>query len=195
MNNTPLNRLHFILGGARSGKSRLAENIAKDAESKGLSVCYLATAQAHDEEMNQRIVQHQSDRPQHWDLLESSLYLAEAIKEALQKSDCVLIDCLTLWLSNCLCHENSDFYAQQKAVFIEFLTSFIKDENSYKSKHLIFVSNEVGHGIVPMGELSRQFVDQAGWLHQELAALANQVDFVMAGLPITLKSDAQDHKS
>ena len=195
MNNTPLNKLHLILGGARSGKSRLAENIAKDAELKGLSVCYLATAQAHDEEMNQRIVQHQNDRPKHWDLLESPLYLAEAIKQALEKSDCVLIDCLTLWLSNCLCHENSDFYAQQKAVFIEFLTSFIKDENSYKSKQLIFVSNEVGHGIVPMGELSRQFVDQAGWLHQELAALANQVDFVMAGLPLTLKSDAQDHKS
>jgi adenosylcobinamide kinase/adenosylcobinamide-phosphate guanylyltransferase len=195
MNNTPLNKLHFILGGARSGKSRLAENIAKDAELKGLSVCYLATAQAHDEEMNQRIVQHKSDRPQHWDLLESPLYLAEAIKQALEKSDCVLIDCLTLWLSNCLCHENSDFYAEQKAAFIEFLTSFIKDESSYKSKQLIFVSNEVGHGIVPMGELSRQFVDQAGWLHQELAALANQVEFVMAGLPITLKSDAQDHKS
>ena len=83
----------------------------------------------------------------------------------------------------------------KKRHLLNFLTSFIKDESSYKSKQLIFVSNEVGHGIVPMGELSRQFVDQAGWLHQELAALANQVEFVMAGLPITLKSDAQDHKS
>jgi adenosylcobinamide kinase / adenosylcobinamide-phosphate guanylyltransferase len=195
MSNTQLNRLHLILGGARSGKSRLAENIAKKAESEGLTVCYLATAQAHDEEMNQRIIQHQGDRPQHWDLLESPLYLAEAIKEALQKSDCVLIDCLTLWLSNCLCHENSDFYDQQKTKFIEFLNQFINDKSRYKSKKLIFVSNEVGHGIVPMGELSRQFVDQAGWLHQNLAQLANQVDFVMAGLPLTLKSDVQDNKS
>jgi len=106
-----------------------------------------------------------------------------------------LIDCLTLWLSNCLCHENSDFYDQQKTKFIEFLNKFINDKSRYKSKKLIFVSNEVGHGIVPMGELSRQFVDQAGWLHQELAALANQVDFVMAGLPLKLKSNSQDNKS
>ena len=195
MSNTQLNRLHLILGGARSGKSRLAENIAKKAESEGLTVCYLATAQAHDEEMNQRIIQHQGDRPQHWDLLESPLYLAEAIKQALQKNDCVLIDCLTLWLSNCLCHENSGFYDQQKSKFIEFLNQFISDKSSYKSKKLIFVSNEVGHGIVPMGELSRQFVDQAGWLHQDIAQLANQVDFVMAGFPLTLKSDVQEHKS
>jgi len=195
MSNTQLNRLHFILGGARSGKSRLAENIAKQAESEGLTVCYLATAQAHDEEMNQRIIQHQGDRPQHWALLESPLYLAEAIKEALQKSDCVLIDCLTLWLSNCLCHQDTEFYAQQKAKLMEFLQSFINDIHGNKLKKLIFVSNEVGHGIVPMGELSRQFVDQAGWLHQNLAQLADQVDFVMAGLPLTLKSDVQGNKS
>ena len=195
MSNTQLNRLHFILGGARSGKSRLAENIAKQAESEGLTVCYLATAQAHDEEMNQRIIQHQGDRPQHWALLESPLYLAEAIKEALQKSDCVLVDCLTLWLSNCLCHQDTEFYAQQKAKLMEFLQSFINDIHGNKLKKLIFVSNEVGHGIVPMGELSRQFVDQAGWLHQNLAQLADQVDFVMAGLPLTLKSDVQGNKS
>jgi adenosylcobinamide kinase/adenosylcobinamide-phosphate guanylyltransferase len=195
LNNTQWNGIHLILGGARSGKSRLAENIAKKAESEGLTVCYLATAQAHDEEMTQRIIQHQDERPQHWALLESPLYLAEAIKEALQKSDCVLVDCLTLWLSNCLCHQDTEFYAQQKAKLMEFLQSFINDIHGNKSKKLIFVSNEVGHGIVPMGELSRQFVDQAGWLHQELAALANQVDFVMAGLPLKLKSNSQDNKS
>jgi adenosylcobinamide kinase/adenosylcobinamide-phosphate guanylyltransferase len=190
LSNTNSNKIHFILGGARSGKSRLAENLAKQAESAGLTVCYLATAQAHDEEMSQRIIQHQDDRPQHWQLLESPLYLAEALKQALQSSDCVLIDCLTLWLSNCLCHQSSDFYTQQKSVFIKFLKYFISDTQTYNAKKLIFVSNEVGHGIVPMGELSRQFVDQAGWLHQELAGLANQVDFVMAGLPLTLKTDA-----
>ena len=182
------NMIHFILGGARSGKSRLAENVAKQAESTGNTVCYLATAQAHDEEMSQRIVQHQVDRPQHWQLLESPLYLSAALQQALESCDCVLVDCLTLWLSNCLCHKDTEFYTQRKTEFIEFLNQFINDENSDKSKKLIFVSNEVGHGIVPMGELSRQFVDQAGWLHQELAALAHQVDFVMAGLPLTLKT-------
>jgi adenosylcobinamide kinase/adenosylcobinamide-phosphate guanylyltransferase len=195
LNHTQFNRVHFVLGGARSGKSRLAENIAIQVESEGHTVCYLATAQANDEEMTQRIIQHQGDRPQHWALIESPLYLSQALEQALQHQDCVLIDCLTLWLSNCLCHEKKDFYAKQKVVFIEFLKSFIKDTETYKSKTLIFVSNEVGHGIVPMGELSRQFVDQAGWLHQELAALANQVDFVMAGLPLTLKSDCQENKS
>jgi adenosylcobinamide kinase/adenosylcobinamide-phosphate guanylyltransferase len=190
LNNTHWNRVHFILGGARSGKSGLAENIAKQAETEGLTICYLATAQANDEEMTQRIIQHQDDRPQHWALLESPLYLTEAIKETLQKSDCVLVDCLTLWLSNCLCHQDTEFYTQQKAKLFEFLHSFINDLDSNKPKKLIFVSNEVGHGIIPMGELSRQFVDQAGWLHQELAALADQVDFVMAGLPLTLKPNA-----
>ncbi|MBA6337355.1 bifunctional adenosylcobinamide kinase/adenosylcobinamide-phosphate guanylyltransferase [Colwellia sp. BRX8-7] len=188
------NTLHLILGGARSGKSSLAENIAKQAESAGLTICYLATAQAHDAEMSARILQHQGERPQHWQLLESPLYLAEALQQALQSSDCVLVDCLTLWLSNCLCHQDSEFYRQQKSLFIEFITLFISDTNAYQSKKLIFVSNEVGHGIVPMGELSRQFVDQAGWLHQELATLAKQVDFVIAGLPLTLKSDALINK-
>jgi adenosylcobinamide kinase/adenosylcobinamide-phosphate guanylyltransferase len=187
------NNLHFILGGARSGKSRLAENIAKQAESQGRTICYIATAQAHDKEMSQRILRHQDDRPDHWALLESPLYLAQALTQALQDSDCLLVDCLTLWLSNCLCHQDNDFYKQQKAMFIDFLKNFISDKSPYKAKKLIFVSNEVGHGIVPMGELSREFVDQAGWLHQELAQLANQVDFVMAGLPMTLKANISQH--
>jgi len=186
-----MNDIHLVLGGARSGKSRLAENLAQQAESQGLSVCYLATAQAHDEEMQQRITQHQADRPQHWPLIESPLYLAKSLEQAIKTSDCVLVDCLTLWLSNCLCQQDSEFYAQQKSALIQFLQNFVSDEQVLKvekAKKIIFVSNEVGHGIVPMGELSRQFVDQAGWLHQELAALANNVDFIMAGLPLSLKS-------
>jgi len=186
-----MNDIHLVLGGARSGKSRLAENLAQQAESRGLSVCYLATAQAHDEEMQQRITQHQADRPQHWPLIESPLYLAKSLEQAIKTSDCVLVDCLTLWLSNCLCQQDREFYAQQKSALMQFLQNFVSDEQVLKvekAKKIIFVSNEVGHGIVPMGELSRQFVDQAGWLHQELAALANNVDFIMAGLPLSLKS-------
>jgi len=185
-----MNNIHLILGGARSGKSRMAENAAKQLESQGLRVCYLATAQAHDKEMQQRITQHQADRPQHWPLVESPLYLAQSLEQALNENDCVLVDCLTLWLSNCLCQQNSEFYSQQKSALMNFLRSLINAEQPLKAdktKEIIFVSNEVGHGIVPMGELSRKFVDQAGWLHQELAVLANQVDFVMAGLPLNLK--------
>ena len=93
-----------------------------------------------------------------------------------------------------MCNESSEFYAQQKSAFFDFLKLFISDRVRYQSKKIIFVSNEVGHGIVPMGELSRQFVDQAGWLHQELAELADQVDFVMAGLLLTLKPNSiQSH--
>jgi len=84
-----MNRLHFILGGARSGKSRLAESAAKQAEAKGKTVCFLATAQAHDKEMTQRILQHQAERPKHWQLLESPLYLAKTLEQALKNSDCV----------------------------------------------------------------------------------------------------------
>ncbi len=190
-----MNTIHFILGGARSGKSRFAENAAKQAELQGLTITYLATAQAHDKEMSERISQHQADRPAHWQLLESPLYLAKALEHALQSSDCILVDCLTLWLSNCLCQQDSEFYVQQKKALLIFLNKFISDEQAKlvkqgsQAKQIIFVSNEVGHGIVPMGVLSRQFVDQAGWLHQALGELANRVDFVMAGLPLALKNE------
>ncbi len=190
-----MNTIHFILGGARSGKSRFAENAAKKAELQGLTITYLATAQAHDKEMSERISQHQADRPAHWQLLESPLYLAKALEQAMQSSDCILVDCLTLWLSNCLCQQDSEFYTQQKKALLIFLNKFISDEQAKlvkqdsQAKQIIFVSNEVGHGIVPMGVLSRQFVDQAGWLHQALAELANRVDFVMAGLPLPLKNE------
>ena len=186
-----MNDIYLVLGGARSGKSRFAENVAKQAETEELKVCYLATAQAHDQEMQQRITQHQADRPQHWPLVESPLYLAKSLEQAIKTSDCVLVDCLTLWLSNCLCQQDREFYTLQKSALMQFLQSFINDEQPLKeakAKRIIFVSNEVGHGIVPMGELSREFVDQAGWLHQELAVLANQVDFIMAGLPLNLKN-------
>lgn len=190
MNKQHANSIHLILGGARSGKSRLAENIAQQAELQGAKVCYLATAQAHDEEMTQRIRQHQTDRPEHWQLVESPLYLASALEQALTEHDCLLVDCLTLWLSNCLCQKSTEFYAEQKQALIDFLQYFSQEKSEWQAKKIIFVSNEVGHGIIPMGELSRQFVDQAGWLHQELAALANQVDFVMAGLPLSLKNES-----
>ncbi|MGB2742207.1 MAG: bifunctional adenosylcobinamide kinase/adenosylcobinamide-phosphate guanylyltransferase [Cognaticolwellia sp.] len=215
-----MNKIQLIIGGARSGKSSLAEQYAK---ASNLPVTYIATAQAFDVEMTQRISLHQADRSQHWALIESPLLLAQAIESAMASSSngqgiCILIDCLTLWLSNSLCKPsdtladdclqpsthtdtqqetyavNLDYWQQEKTQLLALLTRISQQAcndngNSDVGRvEIILVSNEVGHGIVPMGELSRQFVDQAGWLHQAIASIADNVEFVMAGLPLTLKS-------
>lgn len=193
-------KVKLIIGGARSGKSSLAEQYAI---SSNMPVTYIATAQAFDNEMQQRIQQHQQQRPQHWQVIESPLLLAKAIKtelikaQAVQEKRFVLVDCLTLWLSNCLCQPitesakenlanstvNIDYWTVERQQLLELLAEIQQQQ----LLHIVLVSNEVGHGIVPMGALSREFVDQAGWLHQAIAKLAEQVEFVMAGLPLTLK--------
>jgi adenosylcobinamide kinase/adenosylcobinamide-phosphate guanylyltransferase len=166
----------LILGGARSGKSRYAEQLA---EHSGKEAYYLATATAGDQEMSARIQRHQQQRPSSWQLIEEELFLAEALSKHDSTDRCILVDCLTLWVSNLLCHENSELFAQQKNALLEILPSLACD--------LIFVSNEVGMGIIPMGELNRRFVDESGWLHQALATLCDKVTFVAAGLPLSLK--------
>ena len=199
MSQQMLNNIHLIIGGARSGKSSLAESYAK---SSNLPVTYIATAQAFDREMQQRIAQHQAERPAHWQLVESPLLLAKTIESVVENSQqdiCILVDCLTLWLSNSLCKPNVetgytsecnlDYWQQEKQQFLAQLESIkLHSSNEKQRVEIILVSNEVGHGIVPMGELSRQFVDQAGWLHQAIAKVADNVEFVMAGLPLSLKS-------
>lgn len=169
--------LQLVLGGARSGKSRLAENYAKATEKP---VIYIATAQAGDNEMAGRIQQHQQQRPKHWQLVESPLNLAQTIETHINEAHCIVVDCLTLWLNNCLCEQGVDYWLKEQQALIEVLNK--------ASGHLIFVSNEVGHGIVPMGQLSRDFVDYSGWLHQALADIATSVDFVIAGIPLSMKS-------
>ncbi|WP_426358635.1 bifunctional adenosylcobinamide kinase/adenosylcobinamide-phosphate guanylyltransferase [Pseudocolwellia sp. HL-MZ19] len=188
-----MGQVHLILGGARSGKSSLAEQCAKKSN---LPVTYIATAQALDKEMQTRIALHQQDRPQQWQTLESPLLLAETIDSLVDQAintssdntqnigHCILIDCLTLWLTNCLCQHDLAYFEQEKQ---QLLTSLINSQK-HPNIHIILVSNEVGHGIVPMGNLSREFVDQSGWLHQAVAEVADKVDFVMAGLPLSLKS-------
>ena len=188
--------IHLILGGARSGKSSFAEEQAKQSETSTKShIYYVATAQSLDGEMSARIKQHQQQRPSHWLLKESPIALASALKHLVaehqskhEETMMVLVDCLTLWLSNCLCSPQSNCWQQEKKNLIELLVEYKQSDDV----NLLLVSNEVGHGIVPMGELSRNFVDQAGWLHQEVAAIASQVDFIMAGLPLTLKP--KEHK-
>lgn len=184
-----MGQVHLILGGARSGKSSLAEKCAKKLN---LPVTYIATAQALDNEMQKRIAMHQQDRPASWNTVESPLLLANtidsiinnALNNASEYGQCILIDCLTLWLTNCLCTHDLAYFEKEKQ---QLLTTLVNSQQ-HKNLHIILVSNEVGHGIVPMGDLSRDFVDQAGWLHQAIAEVANNVDFVMAGLPLSLKS-------
>jgi adenosylcobinamide kinase/adenosylcobinamide-phosphate guanylyltransferase len=170
--------LQLILGGARSGKSRLAEQTAKET---GLSVIYIATAQALDTEMQQRIAHHQQQRPAHWQVFEEPIYLADRLLQCDQANQLILVDCLTLWLSNLLLAEDSALQQQQIQQLLNVLPQL-------KSK-IILVSNETGLGVVPMGELSRRFVDEAGRLHQNLGQLANKVVFCVAGFPMILKDE------
>ena len=179
------NRVHLVLGGARSGKSRFAEKTAGDSE---LKVTYIATATVYDDEMQARINRHISDRPQHWLTIEEPLNLAQTLKDQAREDTCLLVDCLTLWLTNVLMAEhdqsaNSESDIKSLAEYKEELLTVL----SRLPGKVILVSNEVGQGIVPMGELSRRFVDEAGWLHQDIARIAQQVTLVVAGLPMSLK--------
>ncbi|MCH7383272.1 bifunctional adenosylcobinamide kinase/adenosylcobinamide-phosphate guanylyltransferase [Acinetobacter dispersus] len=170
--------LQLILGGARSGKSRLAEQTAKET---GLSVIYIATAQALDAEMQQRIAHHQQQRPAHWQVIEEPIYLADRLLQCDQANQLILVDCLTLWLTNLLLAEDSALQQQQMQKLFEVLPQL--------QSQIILVSNETGLGVVPMGEISRRFVDEAGRLHQTLGQLANKVMFCVAGFPMILKDE------
>jgi len=167
----------LILGGARSGKSHYAEVCAKES---GLDVIYVATAQALDVEMQQRIQHHQQQRPQHWRLIEEPLDLVSVLKDNASSSSCILVDCLTLWLSNQLCSEEHKIQFENN---IDSLINLLPE----LSGNIIFVSNEVSMGIIPMGEMNRKFVDEAGRLHQRLAAVCDKVTLMVAGIPSHIK--------
>ena len=167
----------LILGGARSGKSHYAETRAIES---GLDVIYIATAQALDDEMQLRIKHHQQQRPAHWRLIEEPIELLSVLKENANASTCILVDCLTLWVSNQLC---SNKHKQQIEKNSESLASLLPT----LSGNIIFVSNEVSMGVTPMGEMSRQFVDESGRLHQRLAAVCDKVTLMVAGIPSQIK--------
>ena len=166
----------LILGGARSGKSRYAERLALQS---GRRVIYVATAEAGDEEMQARIAKHQQQRPGDWLLVEAPVELADALLQHDGPDVCLLVDCLTLWLSNLLGKEDEDFFYAQRQKLMASLARL--------QAELLLVSNEVGQGIVPLGELNRRFVDESGWLHQDLAAQCDHVSWIMAGLAQQLK--------
>ncbi|MBI5847571.1 MAG: bifunctional adenosylcobinamide kinase/adenosylcobinamide-phosphate guanylyltransferase [Nitrospirae bacterium] len=170
-----INRITFVLGGARSGKSSFALNRA--SELPGQKV-YIATAQAFDAEMSDRIAKHKEERGSDWNTVEEPLNLAEVLRTASSTHDVVLVDCLTLWLSNLMLADKD----QEKEMQF-FISSLI----THHASRVFVVSNEVGMGIVPDNELARRFRDMAGRLNQQIAAVADEVYLVAAGISIRIK--------
>ncbi len=171
--------IHLVIGGQRSGKSAYTEKLASNSIKK---VVYVATATIGDDEMRKRIEHHQNSRPQDWLLIEEPFNLSEVIKQHSRRNNILIIECMTLWLTNWLCTNDIESWADEKQTFIDSLITSQSD--------VIIVSNEVGSGIVPMGELSRDFVDQAGWLNQALTQVADKATLVVAGCPLVLKNEA-----
>ncbi len=170
-----LNRTTLILGGARSGKSTYSEKLVL---STNLCPVYIATAQAHDDEMRARITEHQNRRGANWSLIEEPLALCEALTNHATPENAILVDCLTLWLSNLMmAGKNIDDE-------INSLASLIPD----LAGPVVFVSNEVGMGLVPETTIGRAFRDHQGRLNQRIAQVADSVSFIAAGYPLHLKT-------
>lgn len=177
----------LVLGGARSGKSAFAEQLA---QSSGKEVIYLATAQARDGEMAARIAHHRAQRPASWPTVEEPLQLGAALRAHAAPGRLLLVDCLTLWLSN-LMFCSGEAYPEVGA--IELPVQFHHERTQFLTVlgeidcDVVLVSNEVGMGIVPYGAISRAFLDEAGRLNQAVAALCERAVFIAAGLPLYLK--------
>lgn len=177
----------LVLGGARSGKSAHAEQLAIGS---GKEVVYIATAHAGDGEMATRIRHHRQQRPAAWRTVEQPLALGEELQRWCAPERLVLVDCLTLWLSNLMFSDAAAhpevgdivlpaLFRRERAHLLEALARAAGD--------VLLVSNEVGMGIVPYGAISRSFTDEAGRLNQAVAAVCERALFVVAGLPLTLK--------
>ena len=174
----------FILGGARSGKSRLAQELAAKL---GKKVLFVATGEPRDEEMRARILSHQKSRPATWRTLEAPTGLAKAISKEIGDAQVVIIDCITLLVSNLMGDENVDAEMLEKRVNAELksLTSLMQKS----SVRFIIVSNELGLGLVPPYPAGRVYRDALGVANQMLARQADEVYFMVAGIAITLKGE------
>jgi adenosylcobinamide kinase/adenosylcobinamide-phosphate guanylyltransferase len=177
---------HLILGGARSGKTNHAITLAVSlAAERRLPVVYVATAEALDDEMRNRISRHRAERPQSWQTVEAPIGLAAALRA--QPPAILVVDCLTLWLSNALLadfdearpHEPARRWEAERSALLSWLAE-------YRGAAL-FVSNEVGSGIVPASSLARRFQDEQGRLNQDMAAVCDSVTLVVAGIAMTIK--------
>ncbi|WP_347490917.1 bifunctional adenosylcobinamide kinase/adenosylcobinamide-phosphate guanylyltransferase [Desulfoscipio sp. XC116] len=177
----------LVIGGARSGKSSLAEKLAASA---GSDINYVATAGVHDDEMAERVKQHRLRRPAGWRTVEETHMLADVLL-SFSPGAVVLIDCLTLWMSNLLLDDNIPLFgasAAEKEDYIIDQARKIVQVARDRQLHLIMVSNEVGCGLVPEHKLGRLYRDIAGRVNQLLAELADRVFYVVAGLPLELKT-------
>jgi adenosylcobinamide kinase/adenosylcobinamide-phosphate guanylyltransferase len=170
----PLPRLTFVLGGARSGKSRYAEGLVMDCAPPWV---YVATAEAYDDEMTVRIAEHRHRRDGRWRTVEAPVDLPAAIIAHAREGQAVLIDCLTLWLSNVML-AGRDSVAEQQRLIAAL---------SNASGPVVVVSNEVGFGIVPDNALARKFRDAQGRVNMQVAAIADRAVLIAAGLPLILK--------
>lgn len=171
--------LRLVLGGARSGKSAYAQGAAEAcARGRGAGLVFVATAEGRDEEMRARIARHQADRGSDWRLVETPLDLSGALAAA-GPDEVVLVDCLTLWLSNSMLLEDGDGHVRRTEALLAALAA-VRGE-------VWLVSNEVGWGVAPDNALARRYRDEAGRLHQRIAALADEVALVVAGLPLILR--------
>lgn len=177
MGSAPLKTL--ILGGVRSGKSRWGTRLALES---GLPVTYIASAEARDEEMHRRIAMHRAERPRDWTLIEEPRALAAALRAHAGPDRCVLVDCLTLWLAQLLSDGDETVFKTERDALLDTLPAL--------AGHIILISNETGMGIVPLGELTRRYCDEAGLLHQRLAERCDRVIITVAGLPHVLKGEA-----
>jgi adenosylcobinamide kinase/adenosylcobinamide-phosphate guanylyltransferase len=168
----------LVLGGIRSGKTALAESLVSQLDSP---VVYLATATAGDEEMARRIKRHQDSRPRHWGLSEAPIELATELNRlgARPEPPQVLIDCMSLWVTNLL-FAGDGVFSRERAAFLAAIKAY--------PGPLVIVSNEVGLGTIGMDSLTRRFCDELGWLNQALAQCCDRVIMSVAGLPLVLKA-------
>ena len=172
--------LTLITGGARSGKSRFAQSLCRDAA----QVVYIATALPSDTEMQARIAHHQRNRPATWQTIEEPLNVPEAVARHAPQADIILIDCVTIWVSNLLYEScDSDFIAVEELAMAE-IGKLIE---AAKLGNVLAVSNEVGSGIVPASEVARRFRDIQGMVNQQLALASESVYLVVSGIPVRIK--------
>lgn len=178
--------LTLVLGGARSGKSRFAQSLCAEAK----RVAYIATARAEDDEMRARIARHRRDRPPDWLTVEEDLDIAGAVARCCAQCDFVVLDCLTIWLSNlCASRPDDSEDGLREAATREF-SRFV---SIAAKSQCVIVTNEVGCGLVPETALGRLFRDLQGWMNQDAARMADFVYQVVAGIPIVVKRPGRNH--
>ena len=177
-------RLTLVLGGARSGKSTYAQRLATE---RGEAVVYVATAEAGDGEMAARIAAHRAERPAHWQTIEAPRSIGATIQSRAGQTDVILIDCLTLLANNVIVPMPESVTAQEAEAALNMEVEALLEAYAYSSAEWLIVSNEVGLGLVPPYPLGRVYRDALGRANQRLAAAADDVVFMVAGLPLKVK--------